>query len=325
MSIINKINFYESMNIVKKIDHPCSREVHIGSIKEDFGEGTTIKYDMGNGIAIFARNFILNKDIILIEESTVAGTSIIFSLEGNLNFTYKDKKNYTLKQDNYLMALISDQFYSEVALEKNKRYTTLSLGIKEELFSQLAHPFKNIKNCLKEVKKNSYSIFQDAKIDPHQVDLLSYFKKENSYEDIFKNFYLESKTTDLIYYTIEKLANNLSKVKSLNLDINKINSLEKAKSIILNEYHKPLCIKEIAYKSAINECYLKKDFKAYYGTTIYEMLQDHRMKIAKQLLQKSFSVKEAALKVGYKHTGHFSKLFFNYFRITPSNYKKMLR
>ena len=58
--------------------------------------------------------------------------------------------------------------------------------------------------------------------------------------------------------------------------------------------------------------------------TVYEMLQKQRLHVAKSLLQKHVSVKEAAFKVGYKHTGNFSKLFMEHFGITPSVYRKQL-
>ena len=126
---------------------------------------------------------------------------------------------------------------------------------------------------------------------------------------------------NLLHYTIEKIAKNLNAL-STNYDKNRVSNLERAKEIIMSEYSSNLSIKDIAYKSAINECYLKKDFKKYYGMTILEMLQKRRLEVAKELLKDDFSINEVATKVGYKHTGHFSKLFFNYFNIIPSSYKK---
>lgn len=128
---------------------------------------------------------------------------------------------------------------------------------------------------------------------------------------------------NLLHYTIEKIAKNLNAL-SINYDKNRVSNLERAKEIIMSEYSSNLSIKDIAYKSAINECYLKKDFKKYYGMTILEMLQKRRLEVAKELLKDDFSINEVATKVGYKHTGHFSKLFFNYFNISPNTYKKQI-
>jgi len=57
---------------------------------------------------------------------------------------------------------------------------------------------------------------------------------------------------------------------------------------------------------------------------VYEMLQKQRLDVAKTLLQSNHSVKEAAFKVGYKHTGNFSKRFVEHFGISPSVYRKQL-
>ncbi|MFY9081651.1 AraC family transcriptional regulator, partial [Aliarcobacter butzleri] len=124
------------------------------------------------------------------------------------------------------------------------------------------------------------------------------------------------------HYTIKKISKILN---NQTLDSSRISSLQRAKEIIMKEYNNPnLTIKNIAYKSAINECYLKKDFKEYYGMTILEMLQKRRLEIAKELLKENFALKEVITKIGYKHIGHFNKLFFYNFGISPSNYKKQL-
>lgn len=125
----------------------------------------------------------------------------------------------------------------------------------------------------------------------------------------------------LIHYTIEKVSKSLNQ----NLEKNKILYLEKARNIILNEYNQNLSIKDLAYKCAVNECYLKKDFKDYFGMTIFQMLQDRRPEVAKELLKEGFSIKEVAFKVGYKHSGNFSKLFFEKYKLSPSAYQKQIR
>jgi AraC-like DNA-binding protein len=73
---------------------------------------------------------------------------------------------------------------------------------------------------------------------------------------------------------------------------------------------KPYTIKELARKVAINECYLKKGFKAVTGKTIHEYQQDLRISKAKELLQNgSYTVTAAALELGYSSIAHFSTAF----------------
>lgn len=319
---MKKITYKEFIELDRKIEHPFSRIVFIGTINNSFGSGIAIKYDIGNGLAIFVRSFIPNQNLILTEESNIAGTSFIFNLGEELSFIYKDKKNFSLKKNNFLIGVLSNEFSADVFLEKDKQYNTLSIGLKEELFLKLNHPIKNINEFMKQVKENGYCIFQDGEIDTNQIEIINTFKEDNSFKDLSKNFFLESKANELVHYTIEKISKSLNSSNFLSYDEDRLTSLKRAKEIIMKEYSKNLSIKEIAYRSAINECYLKKDFKEYFGVTVYEMLQKQRLQIAKQLLENDGSVKEIALKVGYKHTGNFSKLFQNHFGISPSKYKK---
>lgn len=314
------INYNDLIKISKRISNPFSREISIAKIKEEFGNGYTIFYDLGNGIAVFIRSFIPKKDFILVEECDVPGTSFIFNLSSNITFIYKNKQQYTLKKNHFFIEIASNKFYCEIPLKKNEPFTVFFVGMKEELFLKLAYPIKNIQEYINNAYEQSYFILKESQIDTLQSELFNDFKDENSFEDILKNINLESKTMNLIHYTIKKITKILDN-KTLCKD--RISSLQRAKEIIMKEYNNPnLTIKNIAYKSAINECYLKKDFKEYYGMTILEMLQKRRLEIAKKLLKDNLTIKEVLTKIGYKHTGYFNKLFFDNFKISPNNYKK---
>lgn len=204
--------------------------------------------------------------------------------------------------------------------KKDKHYCTLNVGIKEALFLELTHNLVNLNEKMKEANKKGYSILTGGKVDPEQNEILKFFKNKDLNEFLLTDLHLESKTINLIEYTIKKIVSNIN--ATYNIDKTIINSLEKAKELITNSYYENLTIKEIAYKSAINECYLKKDFKRYFGMTVYEMLQKRRLTVAKKLLQEELSVKEVCSKVGYKHVGNFSKIFQEHFNISPSKYKK---
>ncbi|MFY4817865.1 helix-turn-helix domain-containing protein [Aliarcobacter butzleri] len=321
MSNTQKLKYSDLIEISKKISNPFSRELFIEKVKKEYGEGFSIFYDLGNGIAVFVRNFIPKKDFILVEECNIAGASFIFNLSSNVTFIYKDKQEYTLKKNHFFIEIASDKFYCEVSLKKAQPFTMFFIGMKEELFLKIAYSIKDIQEYMKKALKQSYYILKESQIDTLQSELFNDFKDENSFEDILKTIYLESKTTNLIHYTIKKISKILN---NQTLDSNRISSLERAKEIIMKEYNSNLSIKDIAYKSAINECYLKKDFKEYYGMTILEMLQKRRLEVAKELLKENFALKEVITKIGYKHIGHFNKLFFDNFGISPSNYKKQL-
>lgn len=73
---------------------------------------------------------------------------------------------------------------------------------------------------------------------------------------------------------------------------------------------KPYTIKELSRKVAMNECYLKKGFKALTGKTVHEYQQDLRINKAKEMLKtQGVTVTDVALTLGYSSISHFSTAF----------------
>jgi len=69
-------------------------------------------------------------------------------------------------------------------------------------------------------------------------------------------------------------------------------------------------IKELARKVAINECYLKKGFKALTGQTVYDFQHARRIQRAQHLLaDEGRSVTEVSEELGFSSISHFSTAF----------------
>lgn len=80
--------------------------------------------------------------------------------------------------------------------------------------------------------------------------------------------------------------------------------------ILEQEFDQTLSIKELSRRVAINECYLKKGFKAMFGKTINEYQQHLRIEEAKRLLQsEGQNVSSVASVLGYSSISHFSTAF----------------
>lgn len=83
-----------------------------------------------------------------------------------------------------------------------------------------------------------------------------------------------------------------------------------AQLVIQEHLDSPFTIKELSRKVAMNECYLKKGFKALTGKTIHEYTQELRIAKAKELLkQDGYSVSDVANSLGFSSISHFSTAF----------------
>ena len=98
----------------------------------------------------------------------------------------------------------------------------------------------------------------------------------------------------------------------------------KAKSILLKNCVNPPSIHDLAHLCATNESKLKKLFKKVYKTTIYSYIQKLHLEKANTLLKtRALNIGEIAKEVGYKHQGHFSKLFFEHYGVYPKDLLKV--
>jgi AraC-like DNA-binding protein len=83
-----------------------------------------------------------------------------------------------------------------------------------------------------------------------------------------------------------------------------------ARRIIEQNIDQSYTIKELSRMVAMNECYLKKGFKALIGKTIHDFQQELRITKAKVLLQQQGrSVSDVANSLGYSSISHFSTAF----------------
>lgn len=83
-----------------------------------------------------------------------------------------------------------------------------------------------------------------------------------------------------------------------------------ARDLLLAGTERPLTIKELSRKVAMNECYLKKGFKALTGKTVHEFQHERRMARAVELLKSgSSTVSDVAMELGFLSISHFSTAF----------------
>ncbi len=124
---------------------------------------------------------------------------------------------------------------------------------------------------------------------------------------------------------IEFLIHRLSLCDMLAEEINdeELRISKKAKDVLLQNFSNPPTIQVLAHLCATNESKLKKTFKKAYQSTIYNYAQKLRLEEANILLkERSLTIGQISKKVGYKHQGHFSKLFFETYGVYPKDLLK---
>lgn len=136
------------------------------------------------------------------------------------------------------------------------------------------------------------------------------------YESSLENIFVNAQTQILLLYSMECMIENPIETEAITFTCKFLandpdrEKVTRARQILLDQLGEPITIKELSRKVAMNECYLKKGFKEMFGTTIFEFYQSQRMEHAKYLLyEKSLSVTDVSIMLGYSSISHFSTAF----------------
>ncbi|WP_284638257.1 response regulator transcription factor [Paenibacillus silviterrae] len=101
--------------------------------------------------------------------------------------------------------------------------------------------------------------------------------------------------------------------------------IRQVKHYIDEHYAEKINLEELADLIPISRSYLAVLFKQSTGQTVWNYLVEVRMKNAKLLLlDQKLRIYEVAGKVGYENSEHFSKLFKEYYGVSPKDYRRMV-
>lgn len=147
------------------------------------------------------------------------------------------------------------------------------------------------------------------------------------YQGLIKRAYLESKVIELMALVLAReVAIGQGEVKKVSLKPEQIERIHYAKEILLRDLSNPPSLEDLARQAGLNDFMLKQGFHHCFGTTVFRLLRDHRLEIAKQLLaERSITVEAVAHQVGYASVRSFARAFKSKFTVSPKAYQKACR
>lgn len=295
-----------------------NKEINL-KFPDNFGYMNCKKEIVSDDIYLFKTHAQANKDFSIQTNSKVDSLFINIILDGKVQYqSNTDDKIETFKKNDTYIKYI-DESDSMTALDKNSFSKGLAISIKSNFLEKQLSSYSDLFDQI----KNSTFI--------HKVDNIKNIKLANElfnspFTNELHNIYLQSKVLEIIYNQIKEFEKcfckkecNCEKIKLSNEDIQ---ALYKARDIVLLTHDFP-DLSTLARKVAINEFKLKFGFKKLFNTTVGQMILEHKMIHAKQLLETSeFSIAEIANFVGYKYQQSFSNAFFQFFGLRPKDVMK---
>ncbi|HWO76476.1 MAG TPA: response regulator [Bacillus sp. (in: firmicutes)] len=101
--------------------------------------------------------------------------------------------------------------------------------------------------------------------------------------------------------------------------------IERAKTYIQQNYHKPITLEEVAEHVDLSAPYFTKLFKEKTNKTFIDYLTEIRLTKAKELLlEHQLSFKEICFQVGYRDPNYFSRVFKKYYHLSPREFQNQI-
>lgn len=291
--------------------------------QEEFGKVFLNHFSTGHGIRYISFCGTFKEDTIL--ENDNSGDSSFFCFNTGDNFLIEDsigKKRVEWGSDICWSGEQALGHKSRSLYSKNNKNTSHYIIFENNIFKELVKSNEEFQKAQTIYKGEYIDVNFNNTLTFQQKVLLEDLVKASAYNDKLQVLYLESKLLDLVYTTINGIQAT-PKNSSVYLSSKDVECLNNAKQILINNMKNPPSLKELAYKSAINEFKLKKGFKELFGNTVFGYLQEFRLNEAKALLESNeINIGEASSLVGYKSISHFSKIFKEHFGVTPIEIKK---
>ena len=93
--------------------------------------------------------------------------------------------------------------------------------------------------------------------------------------------------------------------------------------ILTKDLSKHIAVREISEELGVSETSLKNYFKEVYGSCISDYMKEKRMKYAADKLQNtSLSILDISNSIGYSNQGRFAKVFHDYYKCKPLEYRR---
>lgn len=156
-------------------------------------------------------------------------------------------------------------------------------------------------------------------------DVLSFLlTKQISFEMTYESMVVPAKPSEQHSDFAKEIPEKSIGVHSLALNSPKKTVMETIyqKYIRDNIEQTPLNETIIAEEYQLRVATFKRNFKARYGKSFYQLYMDKKMEYAKGLLLEGISASEISNRIGYTQPIKFNKIFQKYYGMTPKQYQK---
>ena len=265
---------------------------------------------------------LTSKQKVVIDTPSVI-VKLIFSPRCKCSYSTDDPGNpfasFDFQQHNMIF-LPRQKTIVELSPDDDFEFISISLS-PDFLFRYLpdGHDFKEIFNEVVESKIAAKVSGSNFPLTPKLMMVLKEIL-HCSRKGCFKRLYTESKIIEILTILLEQY--DASKHDSFRYDAlnaTEVERMHQVRALLTKDMENDLSLKDLAKLVGTNEYYLKRNFKAVFGESVFRYHHHMKMERAIEMIkQHDKKVAEIAIMLGYKHPTHFTAAFKKYFGFLPN-------
>ncbi len=296
-----------------------------------WGKGCVKGIDFKGGHGIILYDCIFKEDIeIRFIVNKIHPLKFLFCEEGQLTHRFEDEVE--------LHALDVLENIIVASSQKQGHILRFKAGVRTKINSLeiIRSDFiKNVDCELKSLEPRLQNLFRD-------VDAKHVFYHKGNYSvkmadlfieiagfpesDFLRRIFLEGSAFKVLTLQIQQYRDDVAKTgnKSL-LRKSEMERIRNATAIIDREILDFKSVLQLAHQVGLNTNKLQTGFKALYGTTVNDYVQNRRLDVANSLLRKSdYTISEIVYLIGLSSKSYFSKIFKEKYGVPPSVARKKI-
>ncbi|WP_324171838.1 AraC family transcriptional regulator [Sulfurimonas sp.] len=287
--------------------------------------GTIMEKEINKNLFLLKTNITSQDDTLSDSSVTIDGMVLSFNLKGQSDFK-SNISNLNIKTSNNITNIILSKDENSKTSIKKGEISIIDIILKKDFLAQNI-PNGRIKDkLLNSLQKDICNELLSHKTTNYQTQLLLNDINNSPFDGVLNDMFVQSKVLELVYLEFKELfinQNSFLDTKKLKLSIQDIESIKKAKEILIQNMQNPPSIMQLAKMVAINDFKLKSGFKIVFGTTPHNLLIDYRLTLARTLLlDADMNINEISQHIGYKFTANFSTAFSKKFKVLPKDLMK---
>lgn len=200
-------------------------------------------------------------------------------------------------------------------------YTGLEISIIESLIDETTRDFLNKFSIDMDFLISKYLKNTETFIGKTDTRLIIYFKKLYQLLNMKNLGRIRLKVLEIFEMLISEEV--ISPSKSNYLTSGQASIARRTHERLTSDLSRHISAREIAEELGVSETSLKNYFKEVYGSCISDYMKEKRMKYAADKLQNtSLSIFDIASSIGFSNQGRFAKVFHDYYRCKPLEYRR---